>query len=182
MRSFLRPLTAALLVPLLAACDDDGTGVDRLLPSEVAGRYAVCTLTFTPSGAQPSIDLRARAFQTSPAPELRLNATQELQLVFVPSGEGQFVEQNIRGVFRINGQVVELDFDATGTRQPASVLLQDPLRLNFQGSPQTLSIGTTSQYDVPRADYARLAGIPEAGLAERIPGALAATFRAGGCS
>lgn len=182
MRAWTRTLAVACALPALAACGDDGTSPDQLTRADIAGRYAVCTLTFTPQGAQPSVDLLTRAFQTTPAPELRVNADGEIQLVYTPAGEGQFATQDIRGVFEVNRRSVTLDFNNTGTRQASTVLLRDPLTLDFIRQPQTLNIAASTPYEVNRTDYARLAGISEAGLAPQIPGSLAATFRASGCT
>ena len=170
----------ALLVPLLAACDDT-TGAGGLQLDEVAGFYTVCALGFTPTGAQPVVNVRAVAFELSrpnDLPRLALDPSGTFELEYTP--KGQFTDRELDGSFSISGDRVSLRFEGpAGDRE--DLLLPERLHLDFQTSPLELSLVSSEEYSVRRADYATLAGVPEAGLAEQIPGRLSARFAAAGC-
>lgn len=176
MRTMVRSVTAVLGIATLAACGD-ATGSDRLEPDEIAGQYSVCTLTFRPEqSALPSVDIRGAAFELGRPQNLPFLAVdiepQTFELNYTP--KGQFTDRELRGMYTIRGDRVTFDFQSGVT--PSGLLLPDPLLLDFQASPMTLATEATAFFDVPRADYARLAGISESGLAERIRGQLTARF------
>lgn len=176
-----------LAVPLmlvLSACDD-GTGPDRLTPEDVAGIYAVCTLSFVPENtALPTVDVRTAAFELSqdrPQPFLALdpNTARTFELQYVP--RGQFSDREVRGSYELRREQVNLRFNTSGVN-PAELLLPELVVLDFEPSPLRLSVGESPLHSVPRSSYARLAGIGESGLAEQIRGRLAARFQAPRCT
>lgn len=173
-------LSLLLLATLAAACDSSST---PLGPSaaDVAGRYAVCELAFVPAGALPRVDVAAAVFEVADtsarAPELRVDPiSNNIQLVYTP--KGGLVEHDVRGTYSLKGDRVTLHLQS----ERNALLLPEQLPLDFQPSPQQLSVTSPASYSVPRADYVRLSGHPEANLAPQIEGQLAATFRVGGCS
>jgi hypothetical protein len=183
MYTLVRKMMVVATLPAAAACggDDGPTGPS---PADIAGIYDVCSLVFEPEGAQAPVDIRAVAMETDnpqvDGPELRLNTNRLLQFVYTPDGE--FVEENIFGNFSVSGQQVGITFTTSGaTVQPGALLLPVNFDLTFRASPRSLSTTGTAVYDVARADYARMAGVSESGLAERIPGRLSASFQANGC-
>lgn len=173
-------LSLLLLATLVAACDNDSSPVGPS-PADVAEIYSVCELAFVPAGALTRVDVAAVAFETTDTrvqePELRVDPGTDVQLVYTP--KGGFVSQEVRGTYSLRGDRVTLRFPQSGRN---ALLLPEQLALDFQASPQQLSVTSSSSYSVPRADYARLSGQPEANLAPQIEGQLAATFRVGGCS
>lgn len=181
MRRFLRLPLLLLAGGALAACGDDGPTGPTLTPAEVADRYAVCSLVFDPEGdVLPQVDVRAAAFEAdNPVTQagIGLNATRTFELEYTPEGQNTDVE--LPGNFTISGTTVDLRF--TSATAASAILLPQSVRLAFQAAPKQLSVTRSDEYEVPRSDYARLAGISESGLAERIPGRLQASFRVGGC-
>lgn len=168
---------------LLAACGDGdgGTRPAALTRAEVADIYAVCALSFVPDGVLPPVDIRSAAFELDNPqvshPRLGLEGTGTFEMEYTP--KGQNTDRELPGSFDTSGtDQVELRF--ANPTAVASILLPDRLVLRFQAGTKTLSTGANPQYTVPRSDYARLAGVSESGLAERIPGRLAARFAAGG--
>lgn len=182
MRATKRMRRGASLLALaaLAACDDTtGPGGDRLQPEDVAGVYLVCQLRFVPEGAQPEVDIVAAGINPGAA-QLALDVEpQSFELEFTP--RGQFTDRELRGSYDLREGEVTLRPSTTGVNRE-SLLLPDRIPLAFQASPRRLTLQSSQPYDVPRADYARLAGIPETGLATRIPGRLSARFGFPGCS
>lgn len=174
-----------VLVLALAACGDEPRGPTGPTGEEVAGIYSVCALTFDPEGdLLTEVDVLDRGIETDEdsgvrAPQLQVDASRQFQLLFTP--EGQFVERNLSGTYTPAGTRVRLTFSA-GTAQAASFLLPGTLELAFQATPKSLTTAATTVYDVARADYARLAGVSESGLADRIPGRLMAVFQSPGCN
>jgi hypothetical protein len=184
-----RPPTrlAAVLfsLPLLTACgDDEGpTGPDPLTRDEVAGFYEVCTLSFTPEGSLQPVDIRAAAFELSnpqiDRPLLAVDPTGSFELEYTP--KGKFTDEEVRGTVDPRVGTVELRFGNNGVA-PATLLLPGSVSATYQPSPRALLVEPSDRYEVPRADYARLGGFSESGLADRIPGRLRARFAApGGC-
>jgi hypothetical protein len=182
--STARRWLAAPLMLALAACDD-GTGPDRLIPEDVAGIYAVCTLSFVPENAAlPTVDVRTAAFELSqdrqqPFLALDPNSARTFELQYVP--RGQFSDREVRGTYALRPEQVELRFNTTGVN-PSDLLLPERVTLDFQPSPLQVSAGESPFYSVPRSTYAQLAGIGESGLAEQIRGRLAARFQAPRCT
>lgn len=184
MRSPNRSLLATLLLPLIAACGDDGSGPDRLTAAEVSAAYSICQLVFSPEGGLASVNLVQAGFETQASgvqtPLLRIDPIREIELVYTP--KGQVVSQNVRGTFEVSGaSEVTLRFEDRGSVRRSALLLPDRATLQFQPSPQSLSVASSDAYTVPRAEYARLSGQSETNLAEQIRGRLNASFRAGGC-
>lgn len=181
MKGFRRSMCLMALVPALAACGD-ATGSSNLSPVDVAGLYEICTLTFTPDNpTQPPVDIRARAFETTDSriqlPHLALDVDRTSGLIF--TRKDQFVRQEIRGTYDLSESGVILRLSKSA--DPASYLLPEMLRLDFQPSPLQLSTDGVG-YSAAREDYARLAGIPETGLAEKIPGHLVARAESESCN
>lgn len=163
-----------------AACGGDGgggpTGPTR---AQVAGRYAVCALTFTPAGALASVDLLGTAIETTGTQaQLRVDPGTAIQLAYTP--RGAFVERFVNGTYDLGGSRATLRFSDATAR--SALLLPDRLELDFQSAPQVLSTTSSSAYNVPRARYAELTGQSEANLAQQIEGRLSATFRLNSCS
>jgi hypothetical protein len=181
MKVFRRTLHLAILLPALAACGDSTTS-EGLAPSDVAQLYELCALNFVPDNpTQPSVDIRSQAFETTNAsirkPQLALDTDRTAGILF--TRKGQFVPQEIRGTFTLSGEQVVLRLPSS--ENPSEYLLPETVWLNFQESPQQLTADATT-YAVKRAAYARLAGIPEAGLADQIPGHLTASARLETCN
>jgi hypothetical protein len=178
----VRFLVFALLFPLLAACDDDGTGPERLTGEDVAGFYDVCSLTFTPEGDLPVVAIDEAAFAQGEqirVPQLIVNPSRTFELSFTP--EGQLSDEELRGTLDLGVNRVRARF-TTGTVDRSDFLLPAEFTLNFQESPQTLRLERSPVFNVARADFARLAGISESGLAQQIPGRFSARFAVGSCS
>jgi hypothetical protein len=184
MQSFrhLRTMPALLLV--LAGCDRGVTTPDPpLQPAQVAGVYAVCELTFSPAGTLlPAIDLRAAVMDTAPAPQLpRPNLKVGLreptfELEYTPKGD--FIPRRFDGRYDLTRQTATFTLAAPAQAQArTALLLPNPLVLRPDPEARELRIGPDQpRYLVPRADYARLAGVAEVNLPPQIDGALAGRF------
>lgn len=179
----IRSTAVALLGTALVACGDGGTGPVPVSPDEVADIYRICTLRFEPSGSQPPVDIREEVFELENpdvgSPQLRMNPTQEMQLVY--TNRGEFVERSMTGTFTIRGDRVRLRITA-GTVAPSAILLPPELELTYRANPKALVAEPSDIYEVRRQDYTRVSGVSESGLAETIPGRLTAAFRKGTCS
>ena len=178
MKALRRSLCLAILLPSLAACGDS-TSSSNLSPSDVAQRYELCAMTFIPDNpTQPSVDIRNQAFETTnpsiQKPQLALDSDGIAGILF--TRKGQFVPQEIRGTFTVSGQQVVLRIPTS--ENPSDYLIPETVRLDYQESPRQL----TATYAANRAAYARLAGIPEAGLADQIPGHVTASAQLDTCS
>lgn len=185
MYSTVRIGAAALILLATAACDDDGGGPLGPSPEDVAGRYAVCALDFDPEGdLLTTVDIIERGFEPEDqdqgvrAPQLQVDASRAFQLVFTP--KGKFVEQSMPGTYTPVATRIQLGFTG-GPAAVSTFLFPQSLELAFQETPKSLTTAATAVYDVARADYARLAGVSESGLADRIPGRMMAVFQSGGC-
>jgi hypothetical protein len=175
---------AAVLSLLSAAACGDGVVVPTVLDrNEIAGIYSICSLVFNPEGDLGPADVRARAFELQNPdvrpPQVQVDASGDFQLVFTPTG--QFVERSILGRFTTTSTEVVLTFTG-GTAAAGAYLLPSPLRLEFTESPKALFVAPTPLYEVNRSDYARIAGVSESGLADRIPGRLTVQLSAIGSS
>lgn len=182
MYSTARIGAAGLLLFATAACDDDNGGPLGPLPEDVAGLYQVCSLDFDPEGdLLTTVNIIERGIETEDPhrpPQLQVDASREFQLVFTP--KGQFVQRTITGAYTPVATRVQFGFTG-GTVAAGAFLFPQSLELAFQETPKSLTTAATAVYDVARADYARLAGVSESGLADRIPGRMMAVFQAGGC-
>lgn len=165
-------------IAALAACGDS-TGVVTLTPQDVTGSYEVCSLVFQPENpTQPAVDIRTAVFETEDTagvqqPRLAVDQ-QPREFALLYTRKGQFVPQNITGNYDLTASGLTLKFP--GGSNPGGFLLPDRLALEFQASPMVLWTDSSDRYSVPRSDYARLAGVPETGLADQIPGHLSARF------
>lgn len=174
-------LLIAGLIPLLAACDDDGTGPERLTAEEVQGIYQVCELRFDPTaGFLEDVDIRAAAFELQnpdvSRPRVFLNATRTFELEYTP--KGQFSDVEIPGTFDLTPTEVRIRFPAgTSLTAASALLLPERVTLEFQRSTRVFAASAQGPYTVTRDDYARLAGLtPEERnqLTEQIEGRLSA--------
>jgi hypothetical protein len=186
--SLVRSIALAPLLALAAtACGSDGTGPARLTPEEVGGTYDVCSLVFQPQNALlPAIDVRARGIDTSPEarlrPSLRLQTDQrDFSFEYTSPPPSDAIGQ-LGGSYQLGSSTVTLVFSGAANARSA-LLLPSRVDLDFQQTPrkQLTSQQSPSLFSAPRADYARLAGVDEAGLAAEIPGTLNARFAVGGC-
>lgn len=171
MKEFRRYLSLLALVPLVAACGDS-TGPAGLKPADVAGLYRICAIEFVPENpTQPRLDVLTTVFETTNVevqkPRIALDANGRSTLMFTKKGE--FGPRLIEGAFDLNGDRVTVRIPATAS--PSTYLLPEILQLTYQEEIPELS-AEAGVYSVKRDDYARLAGIPAAGLAEQIPGRL----------
>lgn len=173
----MRRFALSVLLPLLAACGDS-TG--PVTTAEVGGVYQVCSLVFTPAGntLQP-VDIRVAATDTSPGitnPSRLTLSTQvrEFELQYTPKND--VLPQRPRGTYETRANTVGLVF-AEPARVASALLLPARLGLDFQASPKALVVAQTQgSYRVPRADYARLAGVSQTNLPTEIEGSLAGRF------
>lgn len=167
----------------LAACGDNSGGITGPTAEDVAGIYAVCSLTFSPEGdLLADVDIVDRGFEPGGGeirnPQLQVDSNRALQVVFTP--RGQFVERTFLGAYIHAGTRLQLSFTG-GTADWTDYLLPPTLEVAFQETPKSLTTAATAIYEVDRADYARLAGVSESNLAARIQGRLMAVFQSGGC-
>lgn len=172
---------------LLAACDGGGggTGPDPLTPQQVAGVYALCTLSFHPSnGALPAADLLTSVVDTTPPagrpqPTIALATNRTYDLAYTNQASA-FLEQ-IRGSITYGENRITLSLP-TDDRNAASLLMPRNLLLNYDAAAGRLS-GDASGYPYPvaRADYATAAGISQEGLQSTINGTLSVSFAQNGC-
>lgn len=183
MRSTLVILPA---LALLAACDGDGgTGSDPLTPQEVAGVYALCSLTFQPSNnALPAANLLNSVIDVTPPPgrpqptiALANNATYDLAYTDQAT---QFLEQ-VRGSIGYREDQITLSFPSSDPNASA-LLMPRTLLLNYDGAAGRLTGDAAGfAYPVARADYAAAAGISQEGLQSSINGTVSVTFSLNGC-
>lgn len=184
MYSTVRIGAAGLILLLAGAgCDEKGGGPLGPSAEDVAGIYHVCSLDFDPEGdLLTTVDIIERGFETEDTqvrdPQLQVDASRDFQLLFTP--KGQFVERSMIGRYTPVATRIQLGFTG-GTAAAASFLFPPSLELAFQETPKSLTTAATGVYDVARADYARMAGVSESGLADRIPGRMMAVFQSGGC-
>ena len=184
----VRSAAALLAVVGLAACDDDGSGPgDMLQREDVSAVYRVCSLTFDPSGTVlPAVDIRAAAFELpgglgDPVIGLDPNSQQTVELTYIP--KGQVNDQELKGTYTLRGSsVVDIRFNSTGV-DPATLLIPRDRRMDFdfQGDPERLTLASSSQYNVGRAEYVQLSGEDPQNIPESIAGVLTAEFRTDPC-
>lgn len=171
MKGAWRYLGAVLAAAALAACDD-GTATGSTV--DVAGLYTACTLAFGPSNtALPAVNLMTQVFASSP--KLALDTDRVAQLQY--TRKGQIRTEFLDGTYDPGGDVVLVHFPNNATTTSLLLPASKGLDLDVEASSLTLpvlSVNGSVEYTVPRADYARLAGISETGLADQIPGRLTA--------
>lgn len=187
-RSPAQLLRAALLaaaLPLAAACDDGGSGPDRLTAGEVSGVYNLCVLRFTPTNSiLPTADLMTAVVDTTP-PAGRPEATVSLangvyDLVYTRAGDA-FLRQ-MQGSLNYGSSTVTLNTPEQSAIT-SELLLARPLTLTFQsGTSRTLTAQSEFPYSVARADYARAINSNGEGLAQTIAGTMTITLSSAACS
>lgn len=189
LRTLSRALAVAAL-PALAACDGDGgTGGDRLSLAEVAGTYQICALRFQPTqAALPAADVLAAVVNLSPPagrPLPSLNVWSDARVFDLAyTRKANNALQTARGSVELRSAsvVAELGTQGAGAAVAQELLLPSAWELRFLPDPNRLAAGAeTGPYEVPRADYARAAGITEDGLQPRISGTMTATLSTAGC-
>ena len=174
-----RAVPLLLLAPLLASCGDS-TGPDTPSMEDVSGVYQVCALTFTPEGdALTPVNIVTAAFETAnqQVTQPRLAVDPDIgtfEVKYTP--KGQFSDRELSGTYTLRGSTATLKFSSGSEVQPEKLLLPSTLPLTFQPDPKELSLASSSSYSVPRAEYARLKGVSETGLADRISGTVTARF------
>lgn len=190
MHSSARLVRAGLFaaaLPLLAACDGDGAGPDRLDPGEVAGVYNVCVLRFTPTNnILPVADLLTTVVDTAPPPPPAPSrpkptisfANGQYDLVYTRRGDSFF--QQVRSSVSYGSNSVTLTLPAN--QATTELLLPRPLTLGFTaGADRQLSTQSPFAHSVARADYARAIGSNGQGLAETIQGTMSVALSTAPC-
>jgi hypothetical protein len=177
MRSPAKLLRAALIAAALplAACNDGGSGPDRLTAEEVSGVYNLCTLRFAPANnILPVADLMTAVVDTTP-PAGRPEATVSLangvyDLVYTRTGDA-FLRQ-LQGSVSYGSTSVTLQTPSE-SGIIAELLLPQPLTLTFlPGTQRGLAGQTQFTYAVSREDYARAINSNGQGLAQTIAGSM----------
>jgi hypothetical protein len=165
---------------LLATGCDESTG-PQLSVDKVAGVYQLCSLTFTPTNtALPSVDVRAAAIESDPTdglprPNLKLDTDRSFEFEYV--AKGRVRPSRPSGTYSLRADGVTVNFGGSSAEVSSVLLLPSRLSLELVESPKALvASGTGATYSVARGDYARLAGVQEAGLAGQIPGSASARF------
>lgn len=178
-------LMAAALPLAAAACDEGGSGPDRLTAAEVSGVYNLCTLKFTPTNnILPVADLMTAVVDTTP-PAGRPEATVSLangvyDLVYTRASDA-FLRQ-MQGSVSYGSNFVTLNTPSESAIS-AELLLDRPLSLTFQsGTARTLTAQSSFAYSVARADYARAIGSNGEGLAQTIAGTMTIGLSTAPCS
>ena len=173
----MRHLLVLPLLALLAACGDDPV---LPTPEEVGGIYQVCSLAFTPGGGTlPAVNLRAAAIDTTLGtanPALLTLSTQQglFELQYTPKGD--VLAQRPAGTYTTATGAVTLAF-TDPARVASALLLPARVRLETRTGPKALVVPeSATAYRVPRADYARLAGISQTNLPAEIEGTLSGRF------
>ncbi|HEX8212317.1 MAG TPA: hypothetical protein VF584_19230 [Longimicrobium sp.] len=190
MRSSVVRLLALSTLFAAAACDGDGTGGNRLTPVEVAGVYRVCTLRFVPdNSAFPAANLLERVVHVTPPagkpePTVTLSPEGAFQLSYTRRSDA--FTREIVGAIEYGADAVTLRFynDADNPNAiAAELLLPQQTAFTYQAAaPRRLTTNSARSYSVTRRDYARAAGVEEAGFAATIPGRLEASLQEGTCS
>lgn len=169
----------------LAACDDGGSGPDRLAPGDVAGVYNLCELRFAPTNnVLPVANLMTSVVDTTP-PAGRPEATVSIangayDLVYTRSSDA-FLRQ-LQGSVNYGTTSVTLG-TPEGNAVVNELLLARPLTLTFaSGPPRILAAQTAFTYSVDREDYARAIGSTGQGLAATITGSMVIGMSTGPCA
>jgi hypothetical protein len=187
MRSPAQLLRAGLLAAALplAACNDGGSGPDRLSPSQVADVYNLCSLKFVPANnILPVADLMTAVVDTTPPagrPEATISiANGVYDLVYTRAGDA-FLRQ-LQGSVTYGSTSVTLQTPEENV-VTSELLLARPLTLTFiPGPPKALAGQTQFTYAVARDDYARAIGSNGQGLAQTIAGSMTISLSTAPCS
>jgi hypothetical protein len=190
MRSSVVRLLALSTLFAAAACDGGGTGGNRLTPVEVAGVYRVCALRFVPdNSAFPVANLLERVVHVTPPagkpePTVTLSPDGAFQLSYTRRSDS--FTREIVGAIDYGSDAVTLRFynDADNPNAiAAELLLPQQSAFTYQtAASRRLNTNSARSYSVTRRDYARAAGVEEAGFAATIPGRLEASLQEGTCS
>jgi hypothetical protein len=188
MRSPALLLRAALIaaaLPLAAACNDGGSGPDRLTAEAVAGVYNLCSLKFSPANnILPVADLMTAVVDTTP-PAGRPEATVSLangvyDLVYTRTGDA-FLRQ-LQGSVNYGSTSVTLQAPSESAII-SELLLPQPLTLTFiSGAQKGLAGQTQFTYSVTREAYARAINSNGQGLAPTITGSMTMSLSTAPCS
>jgi len=190
MRSSVVRLLALSTLFATAACGSDGTGGTRLTPVEVAGVYRVCTLRFVPdNSAFPAANLLERVVHVTPPagkpePTVTLSPDGAFQLSYTRRSDA-FTRELVGAIeYRSDGVALRFYNDADNPNAiAAELLLPQQTTLTYQQTGQRrFTTNSARSYSVTRREYARAAGVEEAGFAATIPGRLEATLQEGTCS
>ncbi|HEX8673732.1 MAG TPA: hypothetical protein VF710_17685 [Longimicrobium sp.] len=189
MRSSVVRLLALSTLFATAACDGGGTGGTRLTPAEVSGVYRVCMLRFVPdNSAFPAANLLERVVHTTPPagkpePTVTLSPDGAFQLSYTRRSDS-FTRELVGAIeYRSDGVGLRFYNDADNPNAVAAeLLLPQQAMLTYQAAIRRLSTTSARSYSVTRRDYARAAGVDEAGFAATIPGHLEATLQDGTCT
>lgn len=183
----VRAAALAVALPLLAAaCDEGGSGPDRLAPGDVAGVYNLCELRFTPTNAiLPAADLMQAVVDTTPPagrPEATVSvaASGVYDLVYTRQSDA-FLRQ-MQGSVSYGATTVTLNLPGTSAVAD-ELLLPRPLTLTLVDGPnRQLASQTQFSYTVTREDYARARNASPAGLAPTIAGNASIVLSTAPCS
>lgn len=177
---------AAALPLLAAACDDGGSGPDRLTPDQVAGVYNLCELRFTPTNSiLPAADLMAAVVDTTPPagrPEATVSVAANGVYDLVYTRQSDAFLRQMQGSLTYGATTVTLNTPATNTVAD-ELLLPRPLTLTLvEGASRSLVAQTQFSYSVTREDYARARNASPAGLAPTIEGNASIVLSSAPCS
>jgi hypothetical protein len=180
----LRAAMVAALPLMAAACNDGGSGPDRLSAAEVAGVYNLCVLRFAPTNnILPVADLMTAVVDTTPPagrPEATVSVANGVyDLVYTRTGDA-FLRQ-LQGSVTYGSTSITLQTPAESDIT-AELLLARPLTLTFiSGTTRGLAAQTSFSYTVARDDYARAIGSNGQGLAQTIAGTMTLSLSTGSC-
>lgn len=180
----LRAALFAAVLPL-AACNDGGSGPDRLAPADVAGVYNLCQLRFAPTNnILPVADLMVAVIDTTPPagrPEATLSVANGVyDLVYTRTSDA-FLRQ-MQGAVSYGATAITLAMNPE-SEIAAELLLARPMTLTFvPGTNRVLAAQTAFTYSVDRENYARAIGSTGQGLAATITGSMTIGLSTGACS
>jgi hypothetical protein len=187
MYRMYRPVAMLLPALVLSACGGSGSTTPRVLtPADVGGVYAICSLSFQPTGLQ-GVDLLAAATEPNPSPPLPAPnlkvSTQVRDFEFEYTPRGDVLPRRFTGSYQLGATTMTLQFAANVTALNSAMLLNNTVTLDRDAAGRFVI--ATPRYTVPRQDYGRLAGLSEEqmrNLQERIEGTLVGHFARGACS
>jgi hypothetical protein len=137
----------------------------------VVGTYSLTELFFDPQGALPETDIRA-ALGT--APELRVTANNEAQIVFQDPVSGFFT--TISATAKTTKTALRLTF--AGNSVYADLLMSRTMDFSFSEASGILSFNDESANGVRRQKLIRLIpALEEEQLLDPVPGRLRVTFQ-----
>lgn len=169
----------------LAACDDGGSGPDRLTPAEVAGVYNLCELRFAPTNnVLPVANLMTSVVDTTPPagrPEATVSIANGVYDLVYTRASDSFLRQ-LQGSVSYGTTSVTLNTPEENA-VVKELLVPTPVTLTFAaGNPRILAAQTAFTYSVTREDYARAIGSSGQGLAATITGTAVIGMSTGPCS